>query len=175
MVRHLVPQTADFCLVHVVSRGAIRAVAWAHTTPEGDRLLRALTRRYRISPTDGASGVASVLRTHRPLLRTAIQIGVAVARRGDAAAAEIHRQLAPRSALVVPIATSAGILGALTLCFSQSGRTYSARHVRAAVKIAARMAHAVVPKEAPARGPTVAEAPLERSASAARRRSLPRS
>ena len=175
MVRRLVPEAADFCLVHVVSRGTIRAVTWAHSRPEGDRLLRALTRRYRISPNDGASGVASVLRTQRPLLRTAIQIDVAVARRGDAAAAEIHRQLAPRSALVVPIATSAGILGALTLCFSQSGRTYSARHVPAAVKIAIRMARTLVPEDTPGRGITGAGAAMERTASKARRRALPRS
>ncbi len=115
LVAALVPRSADFCLVHVIARGSIRAVAGAHATPDGLRVLRSLMRSYRISPQDGASGVASVIRTGRPLLRTAIQIDAAVAHRRDARALELHRQLAPRSALVVPIQTPVGIAGAMTL------------------------------------------------------------
>jgi GAF domain-containing protein len=153
IVRRLVPSSADFCVVHVASKGTIRAIAGAHATRRGERLLRMLMRSYRIAPDDGASGVASVMRTRRPLVRTAIQMDSAVARRGNASVVQLHRLLAPRSALVVPILSPpVSVLGALTLCYSQSGRMYSARNVRAAERAAARIAQVLqLPAPEPAR------------------------
>lgn len=174
IVHRLVPRSADFCLLHLVSRGSIRAIAWAHATPGGERLLRLLTRRYRISPQDRSSGVASVLRSGRPLLRTAIQIDEAVAGRGDASVVELHRELGPRSALVVPIVTPTAVLGALTLGFSHSPRTYAARDVPGAVRVAARIARILAPPADLARLRASEANPAARTATTLRRRPDPR-
>jgi GAF domain-containing protein len=171
IVRRLVPSAADFCLVHLSSHGAIKAVAGAHASRDGERVLLMLMRSYRIAPDDGASGVASVMRTRRPLLRTAIQIDAAVVRRGFASAVELHRQLAPRSALVVPILTPFAVIGALTLCYSHSGRTYTARNIRAAERVAERIAQTLVPS---APDPLRALARLPRQGTTVRRRVAPR-
>jgi GAF domain-containing protein len=147
--RQAVPALADFCLVHLVSRGAITGVAAAHGTRDGVRLVRALMRTYRIAPSDPDSAVAYVIRTRRPLLRTAIQMDTAVARRADGRIAELHRLLATRSALVMPIRARDGVLGTLTLCYSHSGRSYARGDMAAAARVAARIASALVPAGPP--------------------------
>jgi GAF domain-containing protein len=58
---------------------------------------------------------------------------------------ELHRRLAPTSALVVPIVHDTRVLGALSLCYSHSGRAYAARHVAAAERLAARIARSLFP------------------------------
>lgn len=174
IVRTLIPGLADFCLLHLLSHGSIRAAAWAHATPEGERLLQMLTRRYRIVPGNPVSGVASVLRSARPLLRTGIQIDEAVAHRGDLTVVDLHRELAPRSALVVPILTSSATAGALTLCFSQSGRTYAARDIPAATRVAVRIACLLGPSTGDGRAVAAAAGRPDAPAVSPRRRATPR-
>src|SRR5688572_26629826 len=148
-VRHVVPTFADFCLAHLVARSAISCIGGAHRTNDGERLVRALIRTYRITHDDRDSAVAHVVRTGQPLLRTGIQLDAAVARRRDGRISELHRQLATRSALVVPIEIHGFVLGVLSLCYSQSGRTYARSDIPAAVRIATQMAHALAPASSP--------------------------
>src|SRR5688572_9792652 len=101
MARRLVPSLADFCIVHLVTRTAVVCVTTAHTTRGGDRILRALMRTYRIARDDRDSAVAHVVRSGQPLRRTSIQLDAV--RRGRGRIADLHQQLATRSALVVPI------------------------------------------------------------------------
>lgn len=172
LARRSVPGCADFCLVHLVTRAAIVAVAGAHVTRDGDRLLRTLMRSYHIALDDPASGAASVVRTGRPLLRTAIQIDAAVVRRGDGRVVDLHRQLAPRSALVVPIPTPLGVVGALTLCYSESGRTYEAGDLASADRIAEQIARALLPAPPAVIAPAAA-ARHTRQGTTLRRRTAP--
>ena len=148
-VRQMVPAFADFCVAHLVARGGIRCVGSAHATRNGERLVRMLMRTYRIARTDRDSAVAYVVRTGRPLLRTAIQMDAATARRRDGRIAKLHRQLATRAALVVPIQLQGRVLGALSLCYAQSGRTYVRRDIAAAARIAAEIARTLAPTGSP--------------------------
>src|SRR2546426_799462 len=102
IARRAVPGLADFAVVFVVAGRSIVGIASAHMSPGGERLLRSLQRVYHISRDDLRSTVAQVVRTGRPALRRSIvQENHVRAPRGSVA--DLHRRLACRSALVLPI------------------------------------------------------------------------
>jgi GAF domain-containing protein len=139
-LRGLIPGVADFCFVFLVTGSAIICITGAHATSQGTRLARALCRVYRIRRSDRTSMVAQVIRTARPALRSEIRADrLRAGGQGDVIA-ELHRQLAPRSALAVPIIAGAKVLGALSLCYSQSGRSYQPQDIPAAADLATRIA-----------------------------------
>lgn len=151
VARRAVPAVADFCLVHVVRGAVIPCVAAIHVSRPGQLLLRALMRRRRIRRDDLVSSVAQVIRARRPLLRPRVQ------EEEDESAsrseiAKLHQRLAARSVLVVPITTGRAVVGALTLCFSESGRSYTVRHLAPARRIAAAIAQELAPSSAPPPG-----------------------
>jgi GAF domain-containing protein len=125
VARRAVPGLADFCLIFLVEDGNLRCVAAAHVTRAGDRLLRTLARIYRITRDDPVSTVARAVRTGRSLLRIGIAAEQGRSDREIARVFDIHRRLAARSVTVVPIRAGRDILGALTLAYSESGRTYA--------------------------------------------------
>ena len=144
VARQAIPSTADFCLVHLVAGRAITCVAGAHSTRQGARAIGALMKTHRIHPDDRTSTVAHVVRTRRPTRRPEIYPDDQPRARAGSLA-DLHRQLAPASALVVPILHGSRVLGALSLCYSHSGRAYSARHVAYAERLAKRIAEALMP------------------------------
>ena len=146
LVRDAVPALADFSLFYVAQASIIRCAACAHATASGARLLRALGREYHVRRGDRHSTVAEVIRTARPIVRKEIPIELVASPSSPTArdtVANLHRRLAARSALVVPVLGDRAVLGALTLCYSQSERSYSARDVQAAMRLAARIAGAL--------------------------------
>jgi len=144
IVRRAVPALADFAVVFVVDGVSIVGIASAHVSPGGQRLLRALRRVYRVGRDDLQSTVAQVVRMGRPSLRRDIQHeDHSRAPRGSVA--DLHRRLACRSALVLPIRVGETVTGAVSLCYAGSGRTYSASDLVCARHIAREMARAVGP------------------------------
>jgi GAF domain-containing protein len=146
LVRGAVPTLADFSLFYVPHASIISCVACAHATPTGARLLRALAREYHLRRNDRSSTVAEVMRTGRPIVRKDIPVELEAGRSPHSereTVANLHRRLAARSALVVPVAGDRSVLGALTLCYSQSERSYSARDVHTAMRLAAHIADAL--------------------------------
>jgi sigma-B regulation protein RsbU (phosphoserine phosphatase) len=135
LVRVVVPGLADFCFIFLVSDNDVRCVASAHTTLEGQRLLRGLTRVYKITRNDPVSTVAHVLRTGRPKLRTEISSETA-APLADLRVFTLHRRLGARSALVVPIGSAPAVVGAISLSYGESGRHYTAQDVPVARRLA---------------------------------------
>ena len=146
VARAAVPALADCCLVYFLDGEQLRCVASAHTTRTGDRLLRALHKVYKITRDDGESTVAQVVRLRRPSLRAEIRPErqapdphvTDVARVFD-----IHRQLAVRSALVVPIEGRSGVLGAVAFNYAQSGRHYTPADLAVAEHVAHQIALAI--------------------------------
>lgn len=144
--RTAVPALADFCLVYLVEGEQLRCVASAHATRAGDRLLRVLNKVYKITRKDPGSTVAQVVRLRLPSLRGEIK---PEHQAPDSDASElvrvfdVHRQLAIRSALVVPIEGRFGVLGAVALSYAQSGRHYKPADLRHAERIAHEIALAV--------------------------------
>jgi GAF domain-containing protein len=146
VARATVPAFADFCLVYLLDGEQLRCVASAHATRAGDRLLRALNKVYKITRGDRDSTVAQVVRLRRPSLRGEIrpEYQTTDTRLSELAGVfDIHRQLAVRSALVVPIEGRAGILGAVALSYAKSGRQYKPAHVPIAERVAHQLALAV--------------------------------
>src|SRR5258706_707136 len=143
IARQSVPALADFCVVFVVAGRKIVGVASAHANRDGNRVLRALQRIYRIPRTNLQSTVAQVVRTGRPLIRKHIlrESHPRPARRGSVA--DLHHRLACRSALVVPIRVGPNLLGAVSLCYAVSGRTYTPADIHAGRRMALELARAV--------------------------------
>src|SRR5262245_60297740 len=152
IARRAVPALADFAIVFLVAGRSIVGIASAHISPAGNRLLRTLQRIYRIRRDDLQSTVAQVIRTGRPSLRRSIQDDGQPAPRGSVA--DLHRRLACRSALVLPIRVGAAVAGAITLCYAGSGRSYAPAdlaHAERVVReitrnVALPMPHAAAPR-----------------------------
>lgn len=137
ILRGVVPAFADFSLVFLRDSATIRCVTGAHATADGTRVVSALIRRYRIRLDDPTSTVAQVIRTSKAMVRSDIQPEPGAARD---LVSEIHRRLAPRSALVVPIDIAGDVVGALTVCYSHSGRSYASGDIPAMTRVASRIA-----------------------------------
>lgn len=137
-----VPGLADFCFVFLVDGETVRCEAFAHVSDRGERLLRELNRIYRITANDPCSDVAQVLRSRRPVIRTDIQRETEPLRRSPRVL-QLHRRLAARSALAVPIVAGDMLLGVLALCMSESGRRYTAREVPWFERLAAKVGRAL--------------------------------
>ena len=142
IARRTVPALADFAMVFMVAGRSIVGIASVHISPAGDRLVRALQRIYRIRRDDLRSTVAQVIRTGRPSLRRSIQYDGQPAPRGSVA--DLHRRLACRSALVLPIHIGATVAGAVTLCYAGSGRTYEPGDLAGAQRVARAIARTVL-------------------------------
>jgi GAF domain-containing protein len=144
IARSAVPALADFAVVFVVDGRSLVGIAAAHVTSDGDRLLRTLQRIYRVRLVDLHSTVAQVIRTCRPAIRNAIHHERnRPARRGSVA--DVHQRLSARSALVLPIVTGNVVFGAVSLCYAESGRTYSRSDIPAAQRVARALARAIAP------------------------------
>jgi hypothetical protein len=133
IARRSIPALADFAVVYIVVRRWIIAIASAHTSPGGERLLRALLRIYRIRRDDLRSTVAQVVRTGRPSLRRSIRHETQPVPRGSVA--DLHRRLACKSALVLPICVDTIVTGAVSLCYAESGRSYAPADVAGAERV----------------------------------------
>ena len=155
--RDAIPHIADFCLVHVVDGPSIPCVAAHHISREKQTRLREMMRNLRIRRNDLVSSVAQVIRTKRPLLRTRVYEEPSAStprprrtgrtKPGGGEVAELHRRLAPCSVLVVPIMAGSAVLGALSLCYSESRRSYATRHLGPARRLALRIANALKPRD----------------------------
>ena len=146
VARAAVPTTADFCLVYLLEGEQLRCVASAHMTRAVNRLLRVLNRVYKITRDDPESTVAQVVRLRRPSLRVEIKPEHQAPHSNGANLArvfDIHRQLAARSALVMPIEGRFGVLGAVAFGYARSGRQYTPSDLTRAEYIAHRIAVAV--------------------------------
>ena len=137
----VVPELADWCGVSVVD-GQVRQVAVAHVDPKKTQMARDLSRRYPQDP-DAKTGVPNVLRTGKPELHSEITDDLLVASAKDREHLHILRELAIRSAMIVPLIAHGQTLGALTLISSTSGRRYSEDDVSFAMELARRAAFAV--------------------------------
>jgi GAF domain-containing protein len=137
IARTVVPHLADFCFIFLASGADIRCAASAHATHDGRRLVRRFSRVYKITRKDPVSTVAHVLNTGRPRLRTEIRCEEAAAPATDPQVFTLHRRLGACSALVVPIGEIPNVLGAISLCYSGSGRHYTAQDLPIARRLAA--------------------------------------
>ena len=145
IARMAVPALADYCLVDVVGDdGRPQRVELAHADPAIEAAVSPIARRYPPDPSWPDHPIARALRTGEPtflpVLDPAVRAGYAV----DRGQREYMDRLDARSLLSVPLRAHGRILGAVTLCYSSSGRQYTREDVAVAEDLAARAALAVV-------------------------------
>jgi GAF domain-containing protein len=137
-----VPTIADWCAVEILVDGRLRTVAVAHVDPAKVALAEDLLRRYPADP-DSATGSQNVVRTGRSELHPVITDDMLVAATRDEDHLRLARELNLRSALTVPLLARGRALGAITLIFAESDRTYSTDDVTFAEDLARRAAVAI--------------------------------
>jgi serine phosphatase RsbU (regulator of sigma subunit) len=143
VARLAVPRIADWCAVDLVRPdGDIACVALAHEDPEVLARARRLMERYPPDP-GSDQGAADVIRSGESRVYPEITDEM-IARR---AASEEHRrllaELGMRSAMIVPMTTPAGTVGAVSLATGRSGRRFDRHDLELAEELARRCATAV--------------------------------
>ncbi|WP_147468259.1 sensor histidine kinase [Corallococcus interemptor] len=139
-----VPTLADWCVVASLdSDGHIRRVESAAAEPRMARCLRKLGAAYWPEPFHQESITASVLSTGRAALLPEVKPELLEAAAVDARQKELLLQLAPRSAIVVPLRSRERNLGALVLATSGSGRRYGEHDLALAEELGRRAALAL--------------------------------
>ncbi len=143
LARLAVPFLADYASIDVVGpAGEISRVESAHRDPEMEPLLRDLRTPWPYRA-DETVGVPEVIRTGRPVLVPELTEEATAAFVRDAGHAELLRRLGPRSYLCVPLVGRDGVVGALSLVMSGSGRRYGPADLQLAEEVARRAAVAM--------------------------------
>ena len=143
VARLAVPHVADWCVVDITEPdGSIRRLAVEHGNPTQVELGRELGRRFPPQPSDQA-GVASVLRTGRSELVTAIDSRTLEQSARSLAHLELLRALKQTSTVAVPLVARGRTIGVISLAMAESGRTYLASDLPLVEDLARRAALAV--------------------------------
>lgn len=138
-----VPDLADWCAVSLPDdRGALRAVAVAHTDPEKVALARRVGERYP-ARLDETSGAAKVFRDRTVQYANDIPDDLLVAAAKDPEHLDALRSLGMRAGLVVPMASGGRSIGVLSLVSAESGRSFGDEDIALASELARRAAIAV--------------------------------
>lgn len=138
-----VPKLADWCGVSMPDPdGCIRQVAVAHVDPEKVAFARRLSERYPVRA-DEPTGTAAVIRDGQTQLINNISDELIEQAAKDPEHLALIRELGMHSAMVVPMATPAGVIGALTLVTAESARTFSSADVDLAEEMGRRAGAAV--------------------------------
>lgn len=137
----LVPDVADFCVIDLLDPdGSVHRVAADHVDPAVAPLMaEAMADPPHLG---GAGDIAAALRDGQPRLIDPVDREVAWSARDPARAARL-RILALRSIMVVPLVGRDGVLAAMTVGASVSGRRYDSDDLEFAVELARRAAAAI--------------------------------
>jgi PAS domain S-box-containing protein len=137
-----VPRLADWCAVEMRTEGGSEQLAVAHVDPAKVEYAWETRRRWPTNP-DAPTGVPEVLRSGKPQLYPEVTDAMLVAGARDAEHLRMSRELGLRSALVVPINSTRGTVGAITLVWAESRRTYGEAELSLATELAGRAALAI--------------------------------
>jgi PAS domain S-box-containing protein len=149
MARAAVPALGDWCAVDVLSDPestawppAIEQVAIVHQDPAKMAIGRQLLAEF---PTDwsASTGLAEVIRTGKPTFWPVLTDEMLVAGARDAHHLELMRALGFRSIMILPLVARDRVLGALTLCLTETERHYTRADLALAEDLAQRAAVAL--------------------------------
>jgi PAS domain S-box-containing protein len=125
LAKLVVPDFGDWCSIELVADdGSIEVVAMNHSDPSKLELARDLQRRW---PTDrdAPTGTPKVLRTGQSELYGEISDEMLVAGTRDPEHLRLARELRLRSAVTVPIIARDKTIGALSLVWAETPRSYT--------------------------------------------------
>lgn len=149
LARAAVPRLGDWCAVDVLRDPSgthwppvLDRVAVVHQDPEKVALGAELMRLY---PTDWTqqAGIPGVIRTGTSFYLPQVTDAMLVAGARDARHLELLRALQFSSIMVVPLLARDRVLGAMTLCMTESARTYDEADLGLAEDLARRAGAAV--------------------------------
>jgi len=136
-------EIADWCSVHIVEAdGAVIQLAVSHTDPARVTFARELQERYPDNP-DALTGVPAVIRRGEPELIPEITDEMLRAAALDELHFDLVMELGLRSYICVPLKGREGVLGAITLVSSESGRHFGADDLLLAEELARRATTAI--------------------------------
>jgi PAS domain S-box-containing protein len=149
IARLSVPEIADWCVVHLLQDGDLRALAVEHVDATRTSLAWEVQRRWPSRLSD-RQGVAQVVRSGDPQLIPDIptltaeleRAGVPLPQR-DPEHQALLDGLGLRSAMIVPLEARGRTLGALTFITAESGRVYDDDDLAFALDLARRAAVAL--------------------------------
>ena len=143
-VAHLaLPGFADWCVVDVVEEDhSLHRVAVAHVDPARAQASHQLRTRYPPF-LNWPAGVPKVLRTGQSELVREVSAEQVSAIARDDGHRQLLEELGTRSLLIVPLTARGKRLGAITLAYGPSGRSYGERDLALAEDLAIRAALAV--------------------------------
>ena len=139
----LVKSLASWCAIDVIDEnGQPRSVAVAHPDPGKLALAREMHEKY---PPDwkGLTGAPNVIRNGKSELYHEVPDELLVKSARDQAHLKIIRDLAIKSAMVVPLTVRGNTLGAITLIATDSERRYTEDDLSVAEELARRAAMAI--------------------------------
>lgn len=139
----LVPDHADWFVVHLLQDDSLVPVVTAHVDPEKVRWAEAIQAEY---PPDmeASVGVPKVVRTGESELYAHITDEMLVAAAaGDERRLEILRDVGYSSALIVPLFAERRTIGAVTMVRTDSGERYDTESLMFAQRLAMRMASSI--------------------------------
>ena len=139
----IVPHFADWCGISILDEHDVpQQLAVAHVDPAKVEWAHQLNRRYPPDP-NAATGVPHVIRTGKPELYPEIPDELLVAGAKDEEHLRIIRELGFKSAMVVPLATTQRVLGAITVVAAEGSRRYTEDDLNFLTELARRAALAV--------------------------------
>ena len=138
-----VPAMADWCIIDVLTdEGELERVSVVHSDPAKTAWAQEYQWRFPPKP-DGAEGAYKVLRTGKSAFYPQVPDEALQAVARDQEHLEVLRQLGFSSVIIAPLATRERTVGALTLVYAESGRTYTPEDLLFAEELARRAAIAV--------------------------------
>ena len=140
VARLAVPEVADWCGVLLVALGdGERELSSGYSDPTLEAALLEIRASRREE--EGASESRRVAQTGEPILATDVR--AAIDESIDGHQRELIERLAPKSYLIVPLATRGRVLGSMTLLSTRAGRHYSESDLAFATALAERCALAI--------------------------------
>jgi signal transduction histidine kinase len=143
LARLVIPELADWCRVDMLGDdGSVRVLAVRHIDPEKVKWAEEFVRKY---PTDMSSprGLPSVLKTGMPEMYPEITEEMLTAGTRDSEYLDLLKTLQFRGAIIAPIVSTRGVVGAFTLVSAESRRRYTERDLALAVELGRRAGMAV--------------------------------
>jgi PAS domain S-box-containing protein len=140
LAARLVTSMADYCVTYAWDGRVIRRLGLAHRDPAKVPLVEALVEAGAPKLED-RWGAGAVIRTGEPIL--ACEVSAQLIERSAQNSRHLHavRELAPQSAMIVPLKARGRILGAIALATAgESGKYYDRNDLRLAVELASRAA-----------------------------------
>jgi signal transduction histidine kinase/CheY-like chemotaxis protein len=113
-----VPRLADWCSINVLQNGELRRVTVIHQDPKKAELLTKLDEKFP------RHGIMQVIHTQEPILIKVMTDEDRKSRAQSPEHLEGLRELAMNSLMIIPIVSRGEGVGAMTLAYGESGRTY---------------------------------------------------